>query len=125
MVRKSWYEQDANNRENRGNEALTTLGLLERRVLEDPLRLRGLLGRAGGAPPAEHARLRRRHADRGDYSHPRADLALHGRAAFRAGSAGTGACGPPALQGWAGTATPPPVGCPPELYELMGNFSFV
>ena len=26
---------------------------------------------------------------------------------------------------WAGTATPPPVGCPPELYELMGNFSFV
>ena len=26
---------------------------------------------------------------------------------------------------WAGTATPPPVGCPPELYERMGNFSFV
>ena len=26
---------------------------------------------------------------------------------------------------WAGTATPPPVGCPPELYKLMGNFSFV
>ena len=29
------------------------------------------------------------------------------------------------LSVWAGTATPPPVGCPPELYELMGNFSFV
>ena len=26
---------------------------------------------------------------------------------------------------WAGTATPPPVGCPHELYKLMGNFSFV
>ena len=29
------------------------------------------------------------------------------------------------LSVWVGTATPPPLGCAPELYELVGNFFFV